>query len=164
MELVFLLDQKDENMSICSTSSAVAPLNLHVSLELSRLLSSTLNALKLGGAGVKASSAAQRPLQGHTPPDTIYPVCDVTGQFPRIAAGVGGYRVGRVWPRLPERTSIIWRNPARLCLGRTPSFWDSCWGNAIKTKNQLVESPEFTHKSGRQHRQSCACTGENLSQ
>lgn len=45
------------------------------------------------------------------------------GQFPRIAAGVGGCRAGRVWPRLPERTPIIWRHPARLRLGRALPFF-----------------------------------------
>lgn len=39
----------------------------------------------------------------------LLPPRDVTGRFPRTAAGVGGCGAGRVWPRLPERTPRITR-------------------------------------------------------
>lgn len=86
-------------------------------------------------------------------PFSIYPACDVTGQFPRIAAGVGGCRAGRVWPRLPERTSILRRSPARLCSGRALSFRDSLLvGDAKFVERALGADTATAHQQGRNHR------------
>lgn len=83
--------------------------------------------LELPGLMWPAPRSGERPLQ-RAPHHRRLFTQRVTsrGRFPRIAAGVGGCRAGRVWPRLPERAPICWRHPARLCLGRALllRLWD----------------------------------------